>query len=384
MDIRKRKIVRRNPDWFFRTTWKYLMARYSRSKLRVRKHYKRYYRGQILHFSEAKRLVPELYEDFRARTVKSPAAFVAVLKYGRVCGDKAYILSARYKLLQDVSFEFEFNAEHLQPIKKRKAYRTWKSRPFQYIPGTVAVLAFCASFNYFHWMFDVLPRIELLRKSGFRIDKFVLNRQWFPPFQDETLAVLGIPNEKIIDSRVDLQARKLVVPSIINRYNFNTNTFIKPSVIPKWPCDFLRATFLHPSHNDCSMQHEYIYISREYARHRRVINEEEVVDQLAALGFKKVTLDSMKVAEQVQLFSCAKFIIAPHGAGLTNLVFCKPGTKVIELFSTQYMPAFFWMVSNHVQLDYYYLIAHVNKNHEKLDYTVNVEQLLQLITRAGL
>nr|WP_285854233.1 glycosyltransferase family 61 protein [Paenibacillus elgii] len=234
-------------------------------------------------------------------------------------------------------------------------------------------------------MFDVLPRIHLLRLSGIRIDKYVLNRQEMFPFQEETLAVLGIPNKKIIDSPIDLQARKLVVPSLITRYILTPHTEVRPDVIPKWACDFLRKEFLPPHDNDCSENNEYIYISRENAKYRKVINEEEIINHLNKFGFKKVTLESMKVTQQVQLFSCAKFIIAPHGAGLTNLVFCKPGTKVIELFNPYYMPSYYWMISNHIHLNYFYLVNEAEQlNSASSDYKVNIDKLLETIQYAGL
>jgi capsular polysaccharide biosynthesis protein len=40
----------------------------------------------------------------------------------------------------------------------------------------------------------------------------------------------------------------------------------------------------------------------------------------------------MSFEEQVGLFASASVIVAIHGAGLANLVFSRPGTKVIELF----------------------------------------------------
>lgn len=382
VSIRKIKITRSNPNWFIRTTWKYLTARNSKLQ-RVGEKNTTYYRNETNHYSEAKRLVPDIHENFRSRTVRSPASFVVVLNNGRVCRQKDFVLTAKYKLLQDVSFAF--SGEHLKPIKKREAYRTWKARPYKYIPETVAVLSFCSSNNYFHWMFDVLPRIELLRQSGSEIDKYVMNRKKTLPFQDETLAVLGISNKKLIDSRVDLQARKLVVPSLICRYIIKPDAYVRPRVIPKWACDFLRREFLLTNDTDHSEKNEYIYISRENATYRKVINEEEIIKQLDVFGFKKVTLESMKVAEQVKLFSNAKVIIAPHGAGLANLVFCKPGTKVIELFSPKYMPSYYWMISNHVHLDYYYLVNEVEQSSlTSSDFTVNIGRLLELVQYAEL
>ncbi|WP_010502993.1 glycosyltransferase family 61 protein [Paenibacillus elgii] len=350
---------------------------------RVREKYKTFYHNETNYYSEAQRLDDHVHENFRFCKAKTPASFVAVLTNGRVCRQNAFVLTAKYKLLQDVSFEF--NGEHLKPIKRQDAYHKWKSRPTKYYPKTVAVLIFCSSDNYFHWMFDVLPRIHLLRLSGIRIDKYVLNRQEILPFQEETLAILGIPNTKIIDSPIDLQARKLVVPSLITRYVLTPHTNVRPEAIPKWACNFLRKEFLPPHNNDRLENNEYIYISRENAKYRKVINEEEVISHLNGFGFKKVTLESMKVSQQVQLFSCAKFIIAPHGAGLTNLVFSKPGTKVIELFNPHYMPSYYWMISNHVQLNYYYLVCKAEHlNSAASDYKVNIDKLLETIKYAGL
>ena len=40
----------------------------------------------------------------------------------------------------------------------------------------------------------------------------------------------------------------------------------------------------------------------------------------------------MSVVEQIKLFQGAQIIVAIHGAGLVNMIFSKPGTKVVELF----------------------------------------------------
>ena len=45
----------------------------------------------------------------------------------------------------------------------------------------------------------------------------------------------------------------------------------------------------------------------------------------------------MSVEEQVKFFSSADMVVGAHGAALTNLVFCRPGTRVVELFSPHYV-----------------------------------------------
>ena len=55
-----------------------------------------------------------------------------------------------------------------------------------------------ANSNYWHWMFDVLPRLEILKKNEnlVEIDYFL-----FPDiaekYQNETLDVLNIPYSKL-------------------------------------------------------------------------------------------------------------------------------------------------------------------------------------------
>ncbi|MGB8735788.1 MAG: glycosyltransferase family 61 protein [Rhodomicrobium sp.] len=75
-----------------------------------------------------------------------------------------------------------------------------------------------------------------------------------------------------------------------------------------------------------------IYVSRNDARLRRVLNEDRILHALEARGFQRVTLKGMPMAQQVQFFRQAEAVVGPHGAGLAHTAWCKPGTKVIEFF----------------------------------------------------
>ena len=55
------------------------------------------------------------------------------------------------------------------------------------------------------------------------------------------------------------------------------------------------------------------------------------------LGLQKTILaklHEMKFSEEIDLFYNAECVVGLHGAGLANIVFCKPGTRVIELINT--------------------------------------------------
>jgi hypothetical protein len=74
-----------------------------------------------------------------------------------------------------------------------------------------------------------------------------------------------------------------------------------------------------------------LYISRRDSTNRHLVNEAEVEAFCVQRGFIPVQLAGMPAADQVALFAGARRIVAPHGAGLANLLFCEPGTSVLEL-----------------------------------------------------
>lgn len=279
---------------------------------------------------------------------KPPKQFLATIPFGRVWGTNGSVIAPDNKLLWDVSFEYNtFPQTH--PIFKQKYLS-----PITFANEDLAVLTFQVSFNYFHWMFDVLPRLDLLRKSKSKYDRLIINRgseyqEDTCKFQDESLELLGIPKDRLIecDEQTHIQAKKLIVSSSAG-YTAH---------VPKHVCQFIREEFLVNDNIQKLNGYERIIVSREDSLHRKVLNEKEVIEVLKKYGFKLVTLSAMSLGEQIQLFNSADVIVSPHGAGLTNLVFCNPGTKVIELFTPTYLLPSFYIISNHMDLDYYYLIG---------------------------
>jgi Glycosyltransferase 61 len=78
---------------------------------------------------------------------------------------------------------------------------------------------------------------------------------------------------------------------------------------------------------------ERLYISRRNAGHRRVRNEDALVDLLAEYGFRSVQLEKLSFEEQVALFHRAEIVVGPHGAGL-GTIFFSGDIDLVALYST--------------------------------------------------
>jgi Glycosyltransferase 61 len=204
---------------------------------------------------------PEFQQQLQTDT---PEIFIVTIPEGRAWSDCA-IITPDDRLLADISKAYA-------PIERHPIFQKWKLRPASYIKGTVVVLAVLGGgHNYYHWMFEVLPRLSLLFSSNIGIDDidyFFLNNCKLS-FQQETLAMLGIPMEKVIEcnKKSHIKARQLIVPSL------SGNTFD----VPAWVCNFLRSNFLNRE-TKSSAGDKRIYVSRTDAAYRKLLNEREVID----------------------------------------------------------------------------------------------------------
>jgi len=120
-----------------------------------------------------------------------------------------------------------------------------------------------------------------------------------------------------------------------------------------------------------------LYIEREHIR--RVDNAEEVRDFLEREGFATVRLDGMSLLEQVALFAGAEFVVGPHGAGLSNLIFSPPSTRVIEFMPDTEMRPFFWLISSKMGHEYGMLPCETHDGGFNGNLRVDVRKLARLL-----
>jgi capsular polysaccharide biosynthesis protein len=140
--------------------------------------------------------------------------------------------------------------------------------------------------------------------------------------------------------------------------------------------------FAAPLRQASSAMGEKLYVSREKAKRRRLTNEPKIWDALEKRGFVKLRLEELTWSQQISAFRAAKVIVAPHGAGLANLAFASPGTKVVELFHRSYVNGCYWQLASLKGLDYHPLVPEGPESitrtlrANRLDVTADVAQIL--------
>ncbi|XGV86209.1 MAG: glycosyltransferase 61 family protein [Limnothrix sp. BL-A-16] len=299
---------------------------------------------QKIYAPPAQSIKPQYFHSMVGGVWEYAAQGIAFVDQGTVWSDPSTtaVLSSSQELIEDLSYGNSglVASSNYLPEKQKFA-------------GTLAVLSIRYSNNYCHWMFDFVARAGLLNQFGSGWDSFdaFLLDPIQSNFQAETIAALRIPESKIIQNSTGthLQADRLIVPSPLKHW----------PVFDKATCALIKSLFLRnedPEEIKSSLP-KYLYLSRSEARYRRVLNDEQVQEFLKKLGFVSISLSKLSVYQQANLLAGAEVVVAPHGAGLTNLVFCQPGTKVLEIFPHRYRQQYYWALANQCGLIYQYLIG---------------------------
>jgi hypothetical protein len=87
----------------------------------------------------------------------------------------------------------------------------------------------------------------------------------------------------------------------------------------------LIANFHHRSHSNL------IYLRRGPNCRRPLLAEEKLENDLRKLGFTVIEAAELQLDQCISIFARARWVVAPHGAALANLIFASPGTRVLEL-----------------------------------------------------
>jgi hypothetical protein len=216
-------------------------------------------------------------------------------------------------------------------------------RPVRTINRPVLNLCHMYHSNYSHWLLSnlpwMLPWLPHLQDGRLAVLAPTLQHEW----QRRSLKLLGVPSSAMIE----VPQHAVHCCDIIHsgryyppRQNGSENSDVSDVPERRWfgpPQDAVVRTVeilkgaVRPS--DHVERPRWIYISRRGTNSfRTLLNESEIETAVERLGFKVVRTENYSFDDQVAMFSQARVVLGPHGAGMTNTAFAPPGCLVCDFF----------------------------------------------------
>jgi hypothetical protein len=318
----------------------------------------------------------ELFENFvEAKTPSGGPLYVAVLRNVLVTPQAAIATEGGSVLIESC---FPYRTEDApgmfrQSFREENGELTLNTNGMQVLNEPVFYLREHGETGYFHWIHSVLPRLMMRDRVDCGRNLKLLTRMR-EPFQKPALDLLGIPETSLVDVPDDrtVFCPLLFFPApLVVRGNFWRRP---PQIMEFFDAMRDRAADVAPKAGPL------IYIGRGDAPVRRLVNEDEVVRALSPFGFEKVLLTELPLDEQIALFARARAIVAPHGAGLANIAFCRPGASVVEIVSPDRLWPTYRAIAARRELDYGFVLGDQgDPSLQKGDFRLDTRKLTALL-----
>jgi len=270
--------------------------------------------------------------DFESRRATAlPPAGVGRLRWPVVIGDQGWVVTRDGDFVADASW---FGA-------------STRGAPLPDVLGEPHVLSGrCALLtsdwaggNFGHFLLDLLPRLHLLTATGVLagIDHVLVPHHATTEART-LLARTGLDPASLVELGPHdiVTAPEMVVTSFPGSRR----------TTPRWAARYLRQHFSDPP--PTSGGPRLIYVAR--GEHLRApIDEPALIATLGELGFVTVYPDRQPGNA---VFATADVVVGANAAALANVVFCAPGTTLVELVPTDHPYPYFLSAALAAEVDY--------------------------------
>lgn len=263
-----------------------------------------------------------------------PEMGVIRIEKGRLSGKQGWVTTPEWEWISELSW---FGATGESPAMVSNKYSVHK------IKGKcLSLLSDWSDTNYNHFLLDSLGRLALIRGAGIPYETFDHIFCNIPgEYARKLLTILNIPIDKCISphGKNSYSCEELYVPSYPGVKRF----------YPQWLVSYLRESIVKTT----KTPFRRLYIPRKNSR--KVLNEQEL--NMILLKYDFETFNPTFKLNTHNIFSEASIVVSAHGAGLANLVFCHPGTKILELIPSDHIYPHYFSLSAAANLDYSFIVG---------------------------
>jgi capsular polysaccharide biosynthesis protein len=190
------------------------------------------------------------------------------------------------------------------------------------IAGEHLLIAGSDKHNYGHYLQDIVPLIELGARLGAPMLTWTLR-----PWQRALIARLEVPEGLIREIR----PRPVFLEHAITSNRFTGLT--TQNAHPQNREAFARILANVRKRAPAMSTPPRVLICRSPSNSRSVTNRAAMIEALKALNFVAIQPDKLGFDEQALLFAQAEIIVCEFGAALTNVYFCPPHAKIVEIIA---------------------------------------------------
>lgn len=185
-------------------------------------------------------------------------------------------------------------------------------------------------FNYYHWLIEILPKLEWLDRIPIEypllVSEDVMKIKNFKEILDilvpgRELIYLSKEKQYLLVDMIYITTPNNIPFNQLPNYKLNAKHFLISSSSIK----FIRDSILKQIFVEEKEKSFKIFLKRKEIR--RLYNQDEVERILLDRGFTSIKCEDLSFIEQVTIFNKANFIIGPTGAAWTNIIFSKSGAK---------------------------------------------------------
>jgi capsular polysaccharide biosynthesis protein len=280
-------------------------------------------------------------------TFLSPPGFRVEMGEAKVFGPTPAVCDAHNQLIVEASGDWGKKPEQLG-ISRNLFPPSCKR-----VSGSTFLSACLGAETYFHWMTDTLPMLLREQQITGRLARFenFLMHPHIKRFHWESLEALGLDPKKVklLEKGRGYRCEKLI---------FHTPHHVSgrpPAPVLKK----VAGLFFRP---DPGRQNSFprLAIFRKGVQSRSFLHPEELEEVLSRRGFIFYDPEQHSIQEQARMFHGARVVLAAHGSALTNLIFCRRGTKVIELFSSRYVNPCYRHIAQQLGLEHLPVLDSLN------------------------
>ena len=331
--------------------------------------------------------------DYQERENQSPDVEISLLEDCYIYG-QSICISDKKRAYNPVMYNGNFQCEQKNLafqsfksfVKKKVNLYINKTTP---IDKTICVHLLDAYVNYYHWLFEILPKLIQINKVIQQSSE--LKKKHFTLIVNKKLPTQIIKSIKLVvqfnyEIKTLANFESLLCTKLIYCTPFwyslcekaIKGRFINPHFMDKKSTEFIRNQFYVKKES-----FKKVYFTRQSQASRSIINKEEIEEFLIQNNFEFYEPSKLSFEEQIKLLSETKILVSPSGAAISNMIFMQPNTAVLSFIanSPYTNPYVFQQIANVAQVNFYQMPAENESKDVNVNFKINLSLLKETLDK---